>query len=478
MFGLMELTAQLDESTRLAIIPTVVLPFTILGMILTSVATYVAAFFGVELKAEGPKRLFEVLMKPKVLLWALVSNVVIYGLIQLGQYIYNGPYPLWWIHMQNTPAESTQKDYSALEQGPAIVTSPGNSAIQSVKVVWENKTNEIHFGALVVHGTSVFAGEESGGLSEYDLKDGQRLRRFEIGKPVMASPLILEQNIYVGEGIHTTHSARIYSFDLLSGTFAGSFATHGHIERAAVPTKIQEQSILLVPAGKDGLYAVDAKTMKQVWQAPVGHIDSSPLTDGEFVFVGTGLEQGFEETPTKIFALNVKTGSIVWEKSIPTSTWGVPVLWQEYVCFPMGDVYKNTRYGQLACYHRQSGNFYAAFNTTGALVGKPVITGAHLLIADFYGTIYQYNLKTKELEWTVQVPTKGINYSSVFIDEKDRVILPGAEGLYFYDREDQKELFVWKPSTKWRGAFTNVVQANGLLILSDRTGTLRALKVQ
>lgn len=478
MFGLMEITAQLDESTKLAIIPTVVLPFTILGMILTSLATYVAAFFGVELKAEGPKKLFEVLTKPKVLLWALVSNVVIYGLIQAGQYFYNGPFPLWWVEMQNKPLQSKQENYPDSPQIQAIHSATSESITASVEIVWENKTNELHFGSLIVSGNSIFAGEESGGLSEYDLTTGQRLRRFEIGKPVMASPLIVDQKIFVGEGIHTTHSARIYSFDLLSGSFLGSFATQGHIERAAVLARHQPQPVLLFPAGKDGLYAVDAKTMNKVWQASVGHIDASPVTDGEYVFVGTGLEQGFEESPTKIFALNLKDGSVVWEKFIPTSTWGVPVLWQENVCFPMGDVYKNTHYGQLACYNRKSGEFYTAFNTTGALVSQPTIIGDHLLIADFYGMIYQYNLKNKNLDWSIQVPTKGINYSSVVVDAKNRVILPGADGLYIYSRHDQKELFVWKPATKWHGAFANITIVNDLWVISDRTGTLRALKVR
>lgn len=475
MFGLMEITAQLDEATKLAIIPTVVLPFTILGMILTSVATWVAAFFGVELKAEGPKKLFEVLMKPKVLLWALVSNAVVYGAIKGGEYLYNGPYPLWWVEMQNSNVQSSTLEYPGVET-PSATLRPLPDSVTTLEVVWENRTKSLIFGSPVVSGSSLFTGEDAGRILEFDLKTGQLRRRFEIGKPVMASPLVWNGKIFVGEGIHTTHHARLYSFDLKSGSFVKSFETQGHIERAATFAKAGDRPLLLTPAGKDGLYAVNPDTMEKVWQASVGHIDSFPAADGERVYVGTGLEMGFEETPTKVYALDIHTGKVVWEKSLPTSVWGVPALWNHVVCFPAGDVYKNTHYGQITCYDRKNGEEYFAFNTTGALISQPVIIDDSLLIADFYGKIYQFNLKNKSLEWTLTVPVKSINYASVVVDAQDRVILPGLEGLYVFSRKTQKPLFTWKPEEAWKGTFTNVVFYEDLWIIADRSGTLRALR--
>lgn len=475
MFGLMEITAQLDEPTKLAIIPTVVLPFTILGMILTSIATWVAALFGVELKAEGPKRLFEVLMKPKILLWALISNVVVYGAIKGGEYIYNGPYPLWWVQMQNSSAESSTRTYPGVEM-PATVPSTLSESATSLEVVWETKTQSLIFGSPVISGTSLFTGEDAGRILEFDLKTGQLLRRFEVGKPVMASPIVWNGKIFAGEGIHTTHNARLYSFDLKTGAFIKAFETQGHIERAATFAKAGERALLLTPAGKDGLYAIDPATMEKIWQAPVGHIDSFPVADAEHAYVGTGLEMGFEDTPTKVYALDIHTGKVVWEKSLPTSVWGVPVLWNHVVCFPAGDVYKNTHYGQITCYDRKNGDEYFAFNTTGALISQPTLIGDSLLIADFYGKIYQFNLQTRTLDWTLSVPVKGINYASVVVDAKDRVILPGQEGLYVFSRQTQKPLFTWKPEGSWKGTFTNVVFYQDLWILADRSGTLRALR--
>lgn len=476
MFGLMEITGQFDEATKLAIIPTVVLPFTIIGMILTSVATWIAAFFGVELKAEGPKRLFEVLMKPKVLLLALVSNLVVYGGIKGGRYLYEGPYPLWWVQVQNSSPQASSRDYSNSQS--TIPSRSENSSAKSMtlNVVWELPLKSAIFGSPLVSGDSLFAGLDQGRLVEVDLPSGKLLRHFEIGKPVMASPVIWNNQIFVGEGIHLTHHARLYSFDLKSGAFLGAFQTEGHIERAAVLAKAQEQSILLFPAGKDGIYAINPKTLEKIWQASIGHVDAFPAADSERVYGGTGLEAGFEETPIKVFALDIHSGKTIWEKAMPTSVWGVPVTWENIVCFPVGDVYKNTHYGQLACYQKDSGQEYFAFNTTGALISQPLVKGDHLIISDVFGKIYQFDLRNRRLDWELQVPTKGMSYASVVIDDQDRMILPGAEGLYIYSRTQKTLLSLWKPAEKWTGAFTNVVHYKNFWILADRSGVLRALQ--
>lgn len=469
--------AQLDEATKLAIIPTVVLPFTVLGMIFASIATWIAALFGVELKAEGPKKLFEVLMKPKVLISGFILNLLIYGAVQGGQYIYNGPYPLWWVKLKNSNPSVTNVNYQATSaiKGAAL-SEATTKQISSIQVVWELKTNELIFGAPQMLGTSLFTGTGRGRVLEIDAELGQKLREFEVGKAVMTSPVFVNGKIYVGEGIHTTHHARLYSFDLKEGAFVKAFQTTGHIERAAFVVRVEQQHLLVTPAGKDGIYAVNAETMEQIWHALVGHVDSTPIADEERVYGGTGLEMGFEETPTKIFALDIKTGALVWERALPTSVWSIPVLWKDYVCFGIGDVYKNTRYGQLNCLDKKTGKDYFAFNTTGAIISQAAVLGDHLIVADLHGKIYQFDLQKKALEWEISVPTKGYNYASVVVDGNNHIILPGEEGLYVFQRNDQKQIYLWKPEEKWPGTFTNIVQYKNLWILADRAGTLRALR--
>ncbi|TNE95542.1 MAG: hypothetical protein EP326_14870, partial [Deltaproteobacteria bacterium] len=104
MSGLMEILAQLNSSPEgfeTAIVPTILLPLAFLSTGISVVATFIAGLFGVKLKAEGPKKLLEVLLKPKVLISAAVLNAVIYGGMQGYQYVKNGPVPFFIQNFKN-----------------------------------------------------------------------------------------------------------------------------------------------------------------------------------------------------------------------------------------------------------------------------------------------------------------------------------------------------------------------------------------
>lgn len=496
MFGLTELTAQLNEPVKLAIIPTFVIPFTILGMILTSLATWIAALFGMELKAEGPKRLFEVLMKPKILILAVVSNLVFYAFYQGGIYLKNSSRPLWLIDFKNQPTLNNSKTYENFKSEnfifdkEKIVQTP--RPIKSIDVVWKNDLKNAVFGGVISSGSSLFMGTRGGSLIELDLKTGNKIREIWTGQPVMTMPLILDQQIYFGEGVHETHHARYYNYNLLTGSLSASFESLGHIERKAAFAELNQNQILLIPAGRDGVYAVNSKTMEKIWQAKIGHVDSSPISDGERVYFGTGVEKGFDDTETVAAAVDLKTGALIWKKNLPTSSWGIPILWKDLVCFSSGDIYKNTDYGQFSCYNRQTGSEDLSINTSGALISQPIRIGDLILISDVHGVIYQLNLTEKKIDWKISVASKNLNYSSVLLDDEDRIILPGTEGLSIFDRKSQKLLYQWKPNVQpenlsenqtenqknelWRKPYTNILIKNDLWIVADGAGVIWALK--
>lgn len=482
MFGLMELTVQLDESAKLAIIPTFVIPFTILVMILTSLATWIAALFGLKLKAEGPKRLFEVLMKPKILLLAIASNALFYGVYQSGRYLTNSSMPLWLIELRNNAAGKQDRKSTIYADFISEKVSFGERnlfelprAIKNIEVVWQHDLKYPVFGGMVASGDSLFMGNDGGMLVELDANTGKMLREIWIGQPVMTMPIVIEGHIYFGEGVHDTHHARYYNFDLASGKMNSTLATKGHIERKAAVAEINAKPVLLVPAGSDGVYAVEAATMVKLWQANIGHVDSSPVSDGERVFVGTGLDKGFDQTGTKAVAIDLKTGLTLWQKNLATSAWGIPILWKDLVCFSVGDVYQNTEYGQLACYNRATGNEELSINTGGALISQPVIVGDRLVVSDLHGVIYQLNLTEKKIDWRIKVPSKGFNYASVYVDSEDRIFFPASDGLYIYSRKNQEQLHHWKPES-WKKPFTNITVYKDLWILSDGKGLTRALR--
>ena len=92
----------LYQDLGLMIIPTVMIPLTAVSVFLTMVATFIAGLFGIQLKAEGPKKLLEVLLKPRILAGAFILNGLIFGGIWAYEYVNNLPTFLYRI-------ESTQK---------------------------------------------------------------------------------------------------------------------------------------------------------------------------------------------------------------------------------------------------------------------------------------------------------------------------------------------------------------------------------
>lgn len=504
MFGLMELTEQLNEPAKLAIIPTVVIPFTILGMILTSLATWIAAFFGLQLKAEGPKRLFELLMKPKILAWALVMNLLFYGFYKGGLYLKNSSMPIWLIEFRNASLGVIHPEIvgSKMDRPPSVASHKHkilekiqlqNQAqnlaprpIKNVEIVWQHDLKSAVFGGLAASENSLFMGTRDGSLIELDANTGNKLKEIWIGQPIMTQPILLNEQVYFGEGVHETHHARYYNFDRTTGRLNSAFKSTGHIERKAAvaylnqPHQTELKKLLLVPAGRDGVYALDSKTMTPVWQSKTGHVDASPIADDQNVYFGTGVEKGFEDTEAHVVAVNLATGTTLWKKSIPTSSWGIPVLWKNLVCFGIGDVYKSTTYGQFSCYNRKTGEQDLAINTDGALISEPTLVKDYVVLADVHGVIYQLNLIEKKIDWKIQTPSAKLSYASVFVDQEDRLFLPSDDGLLIFSRKTQNLLYQWKyPAAHkkpWKKPYTNILAYQDLWILADGHGEIWGLR--
>ena len=107
------------------IIPTVMIPLTAITVALSMLASFIAGIFGIHLKTEGPKRLLEVLLKPRVLLGALALNIAILGGIHGYNYIKNYPRFLWTIERaQADQAKPSQRAYGQHHAVPGEFSVP------------------------------------------------------------------------------------------------------------------------------------------------------------------------------------------------------------------------------------------------------------------------------------------------------------------------------------------------------------------
>lgn len=431
------------------IIPTVVIPFAFVLAGLSALATFVAGLFGYKLKAEGPKKLLEVLLKPKVLVSALVLNVAFFGAYKAYKYWVNTPAFLWKIEsMQAKLAKPSERVYQPIASLAAPIKTQTLGGLESV---WTKKIESGSFRGVIVSGETGFIGTNSGHVHEIDLKSGEILRSFFVGTTVAAAPAFSERHLFAGEGVHDTRNARVYKFDLRAGTFLGAFASRGHIEGKPVVASSGSGDYVLVSSGSDGLSVLDAETLERKWQAKDGHVDSAARAVGDRVFVGTGLEkENLGANKGGAFAYEIATGKRLWHNELPASNWMQPIAWKDKICFVFGEVYFESNLGGVNCFSQKDGSPDVAYNHGAPIASEPLLVGDDLFVADIRGRICRVSLLDGRSRWCQTAGTGKHSFANPVLDLVSGVLVYPSEkdGLFVYDPETGALLTNWKPDGK------------------------------
>lgn len=405
MFSLMEILDQLNSCNNLcsdfsySIVPTVLLPLAFLSTGITVVATFIAGLFGIKLKAEGPKKLLEVLLKPKILISAMIFNVLIYGGMEAYQYLKHGPVPLFVQDFMN-------RDIKYI-RGP-IDVDPEN-------FFWQQIVPEGVFASGTVVEDELFVGTKEGNLFVLDLNTGAIKNKIYFGKFLSPTPVYFKGYLYFGEGLHASHHMRVYKFDPKAKKVVGSFETKGHTEILPVIKTIAGKDLLFQAAGGDGLYAIDPASMKQVWHFDGGHMDAFVHIDGENLYIASGVpkEDAGKEIPYA-YKLNALTGKLIWREGLPLSSWYGPVMARDKICFIQGELEGRPDLGGIECLN-SIGQRVSNIQVDSPVIGKPLVFDDLLVFNDFDGRVYAWNSVTSKLEWKYESDKKkiGYNYSSI-----------------------------------------------------------------
>lgn len=468
------------------ILPTVMIPLTMVSVGLSVVATFIAGLFGIQLKLEGPKKLLEVLLKPKVLGTALSLNLIILGGVHVYKWWINYPRLLITIEKESEArAKPSKLNYTDHLNVPTQFHSLKYQSdnVVGIEQIWKVTTEKGSFRAAVVNADRVFFGNDAGILRELKLSDGSEFRSFYIGTAVSSELTIWNNNIYTGEGLHDTHHARAYRFDLKTGEFKGAYQTLGHTEAQTVVGTFKDKSLLFIPAGADGLHAVDPMSMEGEWKVNIGHMDAGIMVEDGIVFVGTGREKD-DDKKNKCFAaaLDFATGKILWQHELAASSWMRPVSYKDQVCYIEGEIYFPTSRGHIACFNKKTGDHTIAFNTPDPLASTPKILDDSILYTSIHGLVCRFNLETKTKMWCFNVDDKdSMSLAGASYDPEGNVVVYPSmtKGLYVLDASDGKLLYHWNPTKEqgeWKKTYADATIANGYWIISDDDGNVRALK--
>jgi outer membrane protein assembly factor BamB len=466
------------------IIPTVLIPFTLLSVGVSVVATFIAGLFGVELKAEGPKQLLEVLLRPRVLVVAVVSNIVFYFGYQGYEYVKNLP-----------SFEMTIKRKQAEAPAPLPAYDDNISRINKMKVnvdrasldkfdIKQDWTLKLGMGsfrnATEVNG-HLFFGTFDGHIYEVSPKERKVFRKIYVGTIIGPAPVIYKGKLYSGEGSHHTHHARILKYDLKTGLLEKTYTTLGHTEGQPVIATHNGKTLMFAVAGKDGIHAIDPETMEAVWKVNPGHIDAAVRVENGVVYAGTGREKGdAKKYQTYVAAYDFDTGKEIWKNEIPMSSWMEPALTDKYACFIMGEIYFPSKMGGLACFNKKTGSHEFVVSNDSPLIGVPLVVNNDVFISDLDGEICRISTEKRRSLWCTQTKVDGKQMTAVKLDTKRNLIVytTTKNGVYFLSPVDGKIIKHHLPSkeeTEWSKTYASANILEDGIITVDKKGVLRKL---
>jgi outer membrane protein assembly factor BamB len=477
-----------------AVVPTVAVPLATIMFLLNAIVSWVASLFGLKLNWQGPRDLLRVLLRPRVVIAAVLLNLITVGLVYTWRQVRTMPSPLVEVEWMN---ERLQRRWGAIGAGRTYTDSsgrvtevaqlPDRSIVQSVafRQLWRAKAGRGVMGAAIVAGNSVFVGSVDGYVYEFDESDGRLLRRFYVGGEISPDPVVWKNRLFVGEGTHETRRARMYAFDLTSGRFLGAVQTNGHTEGtpAVVHDERTARDDLLIVAGTDGIYSVDPYTLQQRWHFVGGHTDADPRVRGGRVYFSTGVEKGVPGTKHFAYALDLATGATVWRADTLASGWMPGAFIGHEVCFGVGEIYAKSSFGQLSCYDIDTGRPGTAASADAPLLSVPLRVGNHVIVADRDGEVCGMEFPRGNHAWCHETHGEETAASLTYL-APGAVLYPSAtQGLFAFDPENGRTLATWKPRPaegEWAATNARATLARGgsAIYLTDSTGTLRKIEAQ
>jgi outer membrane protein assembly factor BamB len=247
----------------------------------------------------------------------------------------------------------------------------------------------------------VFCLKSADGSVVWSTKDRISNKRKNLKPVSISSPFLADGKLYVGEGFHQDTHCSLYRLDAAKGTDDWQFQTQSHTESSPVVA----DGKVFFGAGDNGVFAVDARTGKEVWNHPGLHIDASPLVVGKRLYVGSGVGDVFRETA--ILCLDVGTGKAVWRRKVDLPAWGSPVLAGDLVYFGIGngDFAQSDPKpaGALLCVRAADGVEVWRYPAGDGVLSRPALDRSCVYFGSRDGVLTCLDRRTGKLIWKRQL---------------------------------------------------------------------------
>ena len=296
------------------------------------------------------------------------------------------------------------------------------------RILWEkNLKSPVQAGLASLKngdwGTNLISATTDGQISGLDAKSGRLIWTFKAEGPVLGTPQISEEVVYIGSG-----DRKVYALDGKTGELIWNVDCPQPILGAVLLT----EELVLVPSGNHML-ALERDSGKLVWDVTVGGMTAGqPAADHEAVYFGSG--DGY------IYAVQLHTGVIKWKvqmvssenaySTLINSAWAThaTVIPEQHGQPPI--VYVSTAAANFAL-NRENGQELWKY-TRGFLYSAPlIIVGVAsepvAILANEWGEVSSINPYTGKEYWKTTLPQRIINASPV--QKEELVYITGVNGL-------------------------------------------------
>jgi outer membrane protein assembly factor BamB len=246
----------------------------------------------------------------------------------------------------------------------------------SGKINWTFPTEKKVFSTPTCYNGDIIFGSWDKFVYRLRGKNGKKVWATEFPAAVDCSPLIVDDNVYVGDflGLFTT-------VDFNSGNVGRIFSTGDWLVGSAA----MAGDILYFGGKNMKFYALNRMSFKPEWVLDVGgDISGTPTIDTSRVYFGAN--------NMMFYCVDIKTGEKIWEFDTGGAMFSSPAIHNEKVFFGSTD-------STIYCLYRETGEEIWRYRSDGIVYSSAAVGGNRVYIGCHDGYIYALDTETGDPVW-------------------------------------------------------------------------------
>lgn len=288
-----------------------------------------------------------------------------------------------------------------------LYTGSGNGTLYAVDVqtgekIWSTDGFSQLENSGAVAGDTLVAGGYDQRIRALDRHTGDVLWSFNTVFPVQASPLIIDDRVYIA----TDHA--LYALDLLTGKLQWQIATGN--EGAYMGPPAYEAGIIYTTGGKS-LLAVDSTNGKEIWRTEHSDMFTAPAVANGLIYIGNF--DGY------FYAFDQETGAEKWKFKGDGIFWAGPAVEGNIVYAGNDDL--------VYALNAQTGEQIWQFQMAGKSVSEPMVSDGVVYVSDSSHEfprgprhLYALEAKSGELLWIFEtvatfLPTPALTQDTIYV---------------------------------------------------------------